>query len=427
MKRARGFTLIEVVVATVIGIILLGTITGIMLTAIKDSKRARVISGFQRDLASVGQLFNSELRQAGLGVPFDSNPAATNPPQGEHIQDSYGGAGITAFYAPVIVGAVSQVGIIGDLPRDDANYPTFGPLHSRPLTIAARDAIAWHTENNGTCWPDATVDTCNIADTSIFFPGEGNPGCATGAERNCPWGLRRAGTGEALLIADGAGRWGTVRFAGGTLVSRLTDPVRTLAPPYAVPMGSLSTGWPLLWPSLCSRSLPLSGATNCLAGETPSAPDGTPLLLLIGNPGEIPGGGFVSTPDRVFFRLSGTAGTTATCAAGAPNFCNVERIRCWGDPDPNNASFPPATATVMPATLTYTGSNCGNVEIVARNVANLTFTYTNATEGSIAAPIATAANKKAVRRINYRMEFRKLVEGRTVSFTGSGSVRLQNL
>jgi prepilin-type N-terminal cleavage/methylation domain-containing protein len=432
--RTRGFTLIEVVVATVIGVTLLGAVTGIMVTALRDSKRSRTIAGFQRDMAFVGQLFSMEIRQAGLGVPFDTN--ATNPPQGEHLDPAYGTAAVTNFYAPVIVAATSQVGIIADLPRDDSNYPTFGPLHSRPVLIPFGDAIAWHTENNGQCWQHNTGGlapaTCKIGDTSIFFPEPGATGCTSGTERTCPWALGRANNGEALLIADGAGRWATVRLGNtSSMVNRATNPLVALTPLYTVPMAPLSSGWPVPWPGLCSANNPGPG-TNCPLGETPSAAPGTPVLALVGNPGEIPGGGFVSTPDRVFYRLSnGTAANTATCAVGAPNFCNIERIRCWGDPDPQSASFPNPAGTSVPATPSYNAlsaaSNCGPAEVVARNVSSLTFTYTGITENTLAGPFNSIATKSAIRRVNYRVIFRKTVNGRIVSFTGSGSVRLQNL
>ncbi|MBI1947977.1 MAG: hypothetical protein HYS27_19965 [Deltaproteobacteria bacterium] len=415
--KPRAFTLIEVVIAMVMGIIVMGTVVTVILVAVQDSKRARTIAAMQRDMAFVGQLLSSELRQAGLGVPLDQD--TVNPPFGEHIVDAFGGAGQTTFYAKVLVAANSQVGIVGDLARDDANYPPFGSLHSAPL-VTGDTRILWHNENNGACAKDSTVGTCRIGDTSLFFPRPATAGCTAFANRDCPWGVRRLLPNERIVISDGAGRWATARF-GNSIQTVNTAPPSTA---YTVDMADLSTGWGMAWPGL-------------VAGV--SAPVGTPTINIAGNPGEIPGGGYLSTPDRVFFRLTGTGGATSTCATGAPNYCNIERIRCFGDPDPiGNPEFPRATDNTIngdagatrASFVVNTGtvkSNCGLLEVVARNVSNLSFTYFDAADAVVPFPINTAALKSSVRRVAYRIIFQKDVAGRPVTFVGSGSVRLQNL
>ncbi len=425
--KPRAFTLLEVVIAMVLSIIIMGTVVTVILATVQDTKRSRTIAAMQRDMAFVGQLFSLELRQAGLGVPLDdsvlpSPPAVVQPPSGEHIDDPYGGAGNTFFYGAVLVAAASQVGVVADLPRDDANYPPFGSLTSLPL-VTGQNHLMWHNENNGACAQDSMVGSCKVGDSSLFFNNPNANGCTAFNSRTCPWGLRRMLPNERLVVVDGAGRWATARFGNSLDPVNVSSPV-PIATAYTVDMASLSTGWSQPWP-------------NLVPGV--SAPPFTPPITIYGNPGEVPGGGYVSTPDRVFYRLTGTGGGTSTCTTGAPNYCNIERIRCFGDPDPQgNPEFPRATdatingdaAATRADFVVNTGtvqSNCGNFEVVARNVESLSFSYFDRTGAAVPTPINTALAKQSVTRIAYRINFRKVVGGRPVTFVGGGSVRLQNL
>lgn len=373
--RPAAFTLVEVIVSLVISMIIFSTVTTIMVNTLVQGKRARAKSEMARDGALVAQLFNQELRQTGLGVP-----------NGTNINPAYGAVANGTFYASLLVAGVSQVGIIGDLSRPDANYSAYGALHARELSAGGNHLI-WHTENNGTCAPDTAAPasgSCRTGVTSTFFPGE--DGCASSGgftDRTCPWGLRRVIPDERVVIVSGDGRWG-VAALGNTLEN--------------------------------------VGANNIFAGRlsTPYSPGTWPSsgVFAITGPGQIPGQGWVTTLDRIFFKYDLASRT-------------IQRNHCRGDPDPTNAAFPGATATSIPTTLTYTPvggatTTCDGFEIIARNVESLTFSYFDKDNNPV--PIRNSgALKRSVRRIAYRIEFRDTLDGRDITHDVAGSVRLQNL
>jgi hypothetical protein len=140
----------------------------------------------------------------------------------------------------------------------------------------------------------------------------------------------------------------------------------------------------------------------------------------VDGPGGIAGQGFVSTPDRVFFKLSGS---------------NIVRRQCWGDPDPSQAAWPDALTNAVPASpgLTagagVTANDCTDDEVVARNVNGLTFTYFDATGTllTLADPVAGPPDKDDVFRIDYAIDFFTIVDGRPLTHRVQGSVRLSNL
>jgi prepilin-type N-terminal cleavage/methylation domain-containing protein len=130
-----GFTLLEVAVAVALSVIVIGAATTVLSAVLVQNKRQRIQSDLQRDAELVGQLLATELRQAGLGVP-----------QGPHIQKNCPGGVCTFTYGTganttsaglrfgahrLLVAAPTEIGLVGDLPRPDSNYPVFGPLHSR--------------------------------------------------------------------------------------------------------------------------------------------------------------------------------------------------------------------------------------------------------------------------------------------------------
>ena len=382
MKRQHpisAFTLVEVIVAMVISLIILGTCMTIMVNTIVQGKRSRAKAEMARDGAHTAQLLSQELRQAGLGVP-----------NGDHINAAYGTTGGAKFYASLLVAGTSQIGIIGDLSRPDANYNAYGPLHGRTLSSTGQH-IAWHTENNGGCVVDTGIPlagSCSTAVHSLFFPGE--VGCnvigAGGfADRTCAWGLRRVLPNERLVIVSGDGRWATAAL-GNTL---------EVVGPQLVMAARLSTAWsPSDWPDPPSPSAAVTA------------------------PNEVSGQGWVATLDRVFFRYDSASRT-------------IQRSQCSGDPDPTHPNWPTATATAIPTSLAFTppggaANVCGPFEIIARHVESITFTYFDAS-GAAVAVRNTGPLKKSIRRVAWRIQFRQTLDGRDVTYDVAGSVRLQNL
>lgn len=370
----RGFSLIEVIIALAIGAVLLSTVMSVLTLTLKDNRRTRVHSEIMRDAESVTHMMNSELRLAGLGVPT-----------GVHIDSAYGTSPPVSFYGALLVGNVTAVGVLADLPRPDANYSAFGSIHSRPTgALLTASNIAWHTENNGACMPDGLLGTCVVGRDSVFFADDVQGCNATGVgaafnDRKCPWGMRRVLAGESIQIAAGDGKWSHATITGDVVKVGVSQ----------VFSAKLSPGYdPVDWP-------------NLIPGD---------------GPGGKAGQGFVTTLDRVFYSLVGST---------------IVRRQCWGDPNPNDSDWPNATGNAVPANPQNTGgggaanSTCTVPEVVARNVSALHFDYFDAS--GVAVTVASAATKASVRRIDYTIDFAKTVDGRPVLHQVSGSVRLTNL
>jgi hypothetical protein len=426
VKSTRAFSLLEVAVASALMSVVFSMTVSVMATVLAGNRRARAHSEILRDGTFVSELFNTEIRQAGLGVPpaFDNYCAA----RGYHIRRSCT-AGVTCtslfgttpplnFNTSVIVAAASQVGIVADLPRADGQYSAYGPLHDRPTgqsDATSAEWLVWHTENNGGCAPG---NTCTLADFSTFFfdttaaqiCAATNPNA-----RTCPWGMNRVRGGERIQIVAGDGNWSHAALAAGPVVGDVGGGRLGV---------SLSPGFDINNPA--SAAFILSGVWGNRAQS-----DG---------PGAISGvaDGWVMTLDRVFFFHDAPTKT-------------IQRVQCSGDPDPNHASWPNATATVMPAlaSLALTPATSGGVpaaantcvgpEVVARHVESLTFQYFNAQNTLLTAPISgvvaptcpgptpPASGKSSIRRIDYVINFSLSPDANPVTHNVRGSVRLQNL
>jgi prepilin-type N-terminal cleavage/methylation domain-containing protein len=373
-RAPAAFTLIEVMVALAVGGILLSTVVGLLTLTMRDARRMRAQAEMLRDAESIGRLLGSELRLAGLGVP-----------RGEGVDPSYGTSPPVTFPTAVLVAGDSEVGILADLPRPDANFSTFGALHTRPTGTAAVRAIAWHNENNGACIPDGSATSCVVGRDSLLFP-DGGAGCrgtgsgAAFADRQCPWGLRRVLPGDSILIVAGDGRWSRALVSGSVVTSNVAS-----GGPVAA---ELSAGYPTaVWP-------------NTNLGDAP---------------GGALGQGFVTTLDRVFYKLDGRT---------------LVRRQCWGDPNPDDPDWPALGTNTVPATPQSTaGSNandtvCTPAEVVARSVDSLTFTYLDADNLAVTVGPTTKAD---IRRIDYDVRFSRTVDGRPVQHGVTGVVRLLNI
>lgn len=363
-KSPRAFTMLELVLGLTMGAIVLGALVAILGNALVENRRQRAHSELQRDAEFVMQMLTQEIRLAGLGVPT-----------GSHIDPAFGAGAPSTFDARrILVAGATDMLIMGDLPRPDANYPAFGNLHDR--ANGALDRIAWHTENNGTCVPGA----CVIGNASVFFPG--GEDCDSATARTCPW-YGRLASGDRIQIVDGPGRW------GHTAMSSLVP---------AVSNGVVSA----------QLSVAMDGTGSWTNATDGDAPTGTY------------GQGWVTSIDRVRYRYD--AGTST-----------LLRTQCWGDPDPEHANWPVATAAAVPASLLVnpTGAAqtiCTAEEIVARNVTSVAFRYV--TDAGVDQTGANTANaKNLIRRVEWIIEFSKVdaTLGRTVAYTAVGSVNVQNV
>lgn len=366
LPAPRGATLIELMVALAMLAIVLTVSVGLLVGSIRSGARARARAELARQGLFASEVMHQELRMAGLGVPM---------PSGEHIADGYAGAGDTTFDTVVILANGTQVGVVADLPRPDAQYNALGVLHNRPG--GTQHNVMWENENNGRCVPDTGGMTCSTADTSRFFPGEdGCDSTGDGADRTCPWGMKRVAVNERIQVVAGSHAW---THAG--LQNAYT--MDAIGVPNGVMSLRLASDWDPSWPNVDTDDFPVG----------------------------ISGQGFVTTIDRVFFALQGT---------------DLVRIQCRGDPDPQNVGWPDLGTNALPSmaalAFTPTGGSanvCVGPEVIAKNVASLTFTYFDGAGG-------VAATKDAVRRIVWTMVLRRNVFGRSVTQDIVGSAAIRN-
>jgi prepilin-type N-terminal cleavage/methylation domain-containing protein len=360
MNSRRGFTLIEVFVALAMAGIVMTVLVQILLNAERLGVRARTRASMSNNGAIVAQIIRQDLGQAGLGVPrgLQQKPVADN-----------------GFYAVVLVAAATEVGIVADLARPDANFSTFGLLDDRvPASSGDQPKhIAWHTDNNGGCMPGG--GSCSTANTSQLFPGEA--GCSTAATgtpaRTCPWGLKRLRDGEGFQIVAANGRWHPA--------PNKTPMTSAAAGPGGMIMLDIGGSLPDAWKNDSKSALPNAGASQ----------------------------GWVTTLDRVFFRHNTVAKT-------------LERIQCWGEPNITDGNWPPAAAVTAPPTP-CAGVGMTEWETIANNVDVVAFTYFNAS-GTALTNINTAAKKRSIRRIEYNILFTKTVAGQKVQHELIGGVFL---
>jgi hypothetical protein len=400
-RTTRGFTLIELAIGIALGLVVVGAITGVLAATMQQNGRQRAMSELSRDAQFASQLLVQDLRQAGIGVPTGAHVQQECDAGGTACVVPYGTAPRPARFLArrVLVAGTQALGILGDLPRVDSNYNAFGPLHNR-VTGLDRNTIAWHTENNGTCVPNAAAD-CDTRVASLFFPAAGGNACSAANPnvRTCPWGLARVVANERIQIVDGGGNWAH---------AAVDDPVAVIADAAHKNIVGLSL------------SLPFDLGAPSLNNDVNDA------VWINDQPGDGPAGivgqGFVTTLDRVFYRLQSG---------------RLTRTQCSGDPDPSNARWPPASSNTVPGTLTYLppatdgaaseATVCVGPEVVARNVLDIRFDYFDAS-GTAITTFTSEAEKNNIRRIAWRMVLRKSFQGATkqVDVVHTGSVHLQN-
>lgn len=193
-RARRGFTLIEVLVASGVGIIIITAMMGYLLhRSRRDQQEARLGRLKQDATLLLGQL-GRELRQAGLGRPT----RARREERGE------------LFPGPLILAEETRLAFVADLPRPDSNLnglsafaanQAFPPLPAR--------GVALLNELNGGCDVDGSGPSgCRTDEASLLLgpPGED---CRDSPESapSCPWGLNKYLPGEWLVLVDGTGRW----------------------------------------------------------------------------------------------------------------------------------------------------------------------------------------------------------------------------
>jgi type II secretory pathway pseudopilin PulG len=358
----RGFSLLELMVAIAIAIALMALVMQILVDAESSGRRTRVRAELAANAVIASQMLRNDLVLAGLGVPSGVDQATASK----------------QFSTSMLVASPTSFGMVGDLARPDANFNTFGFITDEAAGGGNDHHVSWLTENNGPCLPGSA--RCNTADFSMFFPGENgcaSPTSASGAtpDRTCPWGLKRLRGGEPFQVVAGNRRW---------FNANNKNPIEAHNHGAGI---FIHTGnsFPSGWDANSATSLPNAGA----------------------------GQGWVTTLDRVFWRYN----------SGSRQ---LERIQCWGHPDPSNALWPAATATAVPA------APCGApfegqaaFDVVAKNVDAVSFTYFDAAGNAVTNP-ATASAKQRIRSVEFKLTLARDVGGKRVEHEQVGGVFLAN-
>lgn len=393
----RGFTLLELIIGMTMGLAIVSVAMGLTVGTLGRVRHSRDLAHLHRDGAFAARVLEADLRLAGLGVPT-----------GQHIVSG-------ERLIPMLVAAPTELGILGDLPRPDAQYNTFGPLHNRPTRALGRTGglggLAWHTENNGSCVPDG----CAVSATSVFFPGPGAQLCTVNADdRGCPWGTRRVRPGDDLQVVAADKTWGTTRAAG---------PALSLLPPLPAPVPPD----PQAQLGLVAAPVSLRLAEPIEPGRIFDATFQTSQTNAVRwrdhEPGTLPGGsvgqGFVTTLDRAFYFVADR---------------KLMRVQCWGRPAPDDGSWPSlASANAVPAAIKSggagggasggPGATCTEREVVARDVESVVFRYFDIANF----PVAGDARQTA-HRVEFEITLRRAagVAGIGAQYVVSGSVALGN-
>ncbi|MDY7227406.1 PilW family protein [Hyalangium rubrum] len=193
-RARRGFTLIEVLVASGVGLIILTAMMGYLLHRSRMDQREAQLGRLKQDASLLLGQLGRELRQAGLGRPTRARR--------EGLGELYPG--------PLILADETALVFVSDLPRPDSNLngvsafaanQAFPPLPDR--------GVALLNELNGSCDVDGSgAKACRTDEASLLFAGPGQD-CRDfpHSSPTCPWGLNKYQAGEWLVLVDGAGRW----------------------------------------------------------------------------------------------------------------------------------------------------------------------------------------------------------------------------
>jgi type II secretory pathway pseudopilin PulG len=335
---SRGLTLIELMAGLAVALAVLTAALGLLhqMAQVRRRQEAREQLG-----STAGWLLGTlgrELRQAGLGRPKSTRAEGTHE----------------LFPPTFLIAEATRVAFVADLPRPDSSFNGFSTFSADPLPTL--DSLSLLNELNGGCDVGAALAFCDSSETSHLFKGSGD-NCVTApaTSRTCPWGLGRYRDDEYLLVVSGAGRW---------VERQLASPKH-----HGVGIG-------------VGQALHIT--TNMPAGLVDEA--GVSRA-------------WVSTPDRVFYRL--TAGG------------ELQRMQCWGSVG--------ATATLSGAGSLTDDCDPANPatgtgwETLARNLAPnaLQLTYRDAA-GNVLTPPVAAALLPRVRRVEVTLRLQQSVAGATL-------------
>jgi prepilin-type N-terminal cleavage/methylation domain-containing protein len=367
-RAARAFTMIELLIGLAVSAVVMTAITVVYADATNFQRQQRIRQQLAQGGGVFDRQFNSELRTTGLGRAANFRLGTT-----ASINAVYGGTGTTVSpintnqtFVQGVGGSIVTLMLVGDVPRPDANFETFGLLSDAPV---GHGKVAFSNDHTGSCAPTNPVTTgCD----SGLFPSSLGSTCQNVLDRGCAWAGKRLRADDVLQIVTGDGMYQNVQVAS----------TMTAAPaPGSQQMAlSLQTG----------GTFPYPAATvwpNAAPGDAPA---------------DVRGQGWVATMDRVFYRYCPGAivdfgvapSVNANC--GGTRLTNearvIERMQCWGPVDVTNAAW---TNAANPALQTAT---CTAWEPVLRDVDSVRFAFSDISQSVPAMPRELTYEIKLVKR-----------------------------
>jgi prepilin-type N-terminal cleavage/methylation domain-containing protein len=218
-RLRRGFTLVEVLVASAVGLVILTGMMGYLVQRSRRDRQEAQLARLKQDASLVLGQLGRELRQAGLGRPT----RARREGDGE------------LFPGPLIAADETSLAFVGDLPRPDASLNGLSSYAANQSVPPMPDrGVALLNELNGSCDVDGSSPSACRTDVASLLLAPSGVDCRSspGSAPTCPWGLKKYRSGEWLVLVDGAGRWVERRVssnlyssAAGRIALQLNEPL----------------------------------------------------------------------------------------------------------------------------------------------------------------------------------------------------------
>ncbi len=230
-RRARGFTLVELLVAGGVGLVILTAAAAYLIHRARVDHREAQLARLKRDSSLfLGQL-ERELRQAGLG----------RPPRARWDGDE------ELFPGPLLFAGETALTFVADLPRPDGSFNGLSSFAAnQTLPALPANGVALLNELNGGCDVDGTAfSACRTNEASLVLAAGNDCQGSAGSAATCPWGLRKYRDAEWLVLVDGSGKWTQRRVANGVFDNVGPRYALVLEPP-ALPAGFFgkpNRGW----------------------------------------------------------------------------------------------------------------------------------------------------------------------------------------
>ncbi len=218
-RAPQGFTLVEVLVASAVGLIILTGMMGYLVQRSRRDQQEAQLARLKQDASLVLGQLGRELRQAGLGRPT----RARREGDGE------------IFPGPLIAADETSLAFVADLPRPDASLNGLSSFAANQAAPPMPDrGVALLNELNGGCDVDGSSPSACRTDVASLLLAPSGVDCLSspGSAPTCPWGLKKYRSGEWLVLVDGVGRWVERRVstnlyssAAGRIALQLNEPL----------------------------------------------------------------------------------------------------------------------------------------------------------------------------------------------------------